>query len=524
MKHLAGWICALVLGLGLSGAPSIAQADEFDAARAAIRKHMQENKIPATSVALWRDGRIVWEEGFGLADKENGIAATPHTMFCLASLSKTMTATALMTLVQAGKVDLDKPANDYLGDDTITVHIGDPAQVTVRRLADHSAGVAAGDQFFYGQDVAKTPSIQEVIRRYGIVVAPPGERYRYSNIGYGILGHLVEKVAGKPYADYMREDVFLPLGMRHSAENIPAGLEKQHAIRYDFDRNPIPFYVSAEPASASIYSSAHDLARFGMFLLKNRVPGLEPVLSGVSIDAMTAMTINEKAVPTRLARPGESGYGVGLEVGTLGGYRTVGHSGSSSGVSSNLVLFPSENVGIVMLANVDGGVSGKIMEDILKTQLPGWRDAPKVPEPPAAAKPALKAFEPPAALVGTWQGSIHTYEGEQPIRLKVLPGGDIHVRIGAVSRWGAGRSIAHMESVLSGATFQDHQLSGGALSQLVTGDTQRRPLPYTTSLWLALREEGQVLNGMVMASAVFSGLWESALPHWTELRKSANEE
>ena len=520
MKHLAGWICALVMGLAMSAASSAAHADEFDAARAAIRKHMQKNKIPATSVALWRDGRIVWEEGFGLADKENGIPTTPHTMFCLASLSKTMTATALMTLVQAGKVDLDKPANDYLGDDPVTVHIGDPAQVTVRRLADHTSGLTASDQFFYGADVAKTPSMKETIQRYGIVVAPPGERYWYSNIGYGIVGHLVEKVSGKPYADYMREDVYLPLGMRHSAENIPAGLEKQHAIRYDYDRNPIPFYVSAEPASASIYSSAHDLARFGMFMLKNPVPGLKPVLSHASIDAMSATAINESEVPVRMAAPGDDGYGIGLVVGDMGGYHTIGHSGSTSGVSSNFILFPSENVGIVMLANVDGGLHGDILRDILKTQLPGWRDPPKAPESP---KPTpAKAFEPPATLVGTWKGNVHTYEGEQPIRLKVLPSGDVHVRIGTESRWGANRSSTHMDAVLSGATFKDGQLSGRALSQVTTSDTKRRPLSYTVSLRLNLRD-GEVLNGTAMATAVFNGFWESALPYWAELRKTADE-
>lgn len=520
MKRIASWICGCILGVSLM--PGAARADEFEAARAAIGEHMRENKIPAMSVAVWRDGRIVWEQGFGLADRENGIPATPHTMFCLASLSKTMTATALMTLVQSGKVDLDKPANAYLGGDGVTVHIGDPAQVTVRRLADHTSGLAAGDQFFYGEDVAKLPSLQETIQRYGIVVAPPGERYWYSNIGYGIVGHLVEQVSGKPYGDYMREDVFLPLGMRHSAENIPAGLEKQHAIRYDYDRNPIPFYLSAEPASASIYSSAHDLAQFGMFMLKNRVPGQKPVLSSASIDAMSATAINEDTVPVRPAAPGEDGYGIGLVVGEMGGYRTIGHSGSTSGVSSNLVLFPSENVGIVMLANVDGGLSGKIMQDILKTQLPGWRDPPKAPEPASPAKPAAKGFEPPAALVGTWKGSVHTYEGDQPIRLKVFSTGDVHVLVGAESRWGASRSSNTMEAVLSGATFKDNQLSGRALSQITTSDTRRRPLSYTVSLRLTLRE-GEVLNGTAMASAVFGGFWESALPYWTELRKAADE-
>lgn len=514
MKPTMGWACALLLCLSVM--PATSHADAFDAARAAIRKHMHDNAIPATAVALWRDGEIVWEEGFGFADRESGIPASAHTMFCLASVSKTMTATALMTLVQSGKVDLDKPANDYLGKDGITVRIGDPGRVTVRRIADHTSGLAGGDQFFYGADTAKLPSLQETIQRYAVVVAPAGERYWYSNIGYGVLGHLVEQVSGRPYGEFMREQVFLPLGMRHTALNVPTALEHQQAVRYDHDRQPIPFYLSAEPASASIYASAHDLARFGLFMLKRRLPDQAQILSDASIDAMSADAINADTLPVRPAEEGENGYGVGLSVGSMGGYRTLGHGGSSSGVSSSLVLLPSEGVGIVMLANVDGGVSRKILQDILKTQLPAWRDAPQ-----ETATPPLptKRFEPPPDLVGAWAGQVHTYEGEQPMRIEVLPGGDVHVQIGAETRW----SETVLQSVLAAPAFKHGQLTGRAMSRIVTGDTQRRDLPYIVSLRLNLREGG-VLNGTAMAASVFDGFWESTLPYWTDLKKVSDSD
>lgn len=494
----------LLLSIGLL--PAICAADEFEALRASIRAHMLENGIPAVSVAVWRDGKIAWEEGFGWADMENRVPATQHTMFCLASLTKLLTATGLMTQVQAGKVDLDQPANDYLGPDKLTVRVGDPRAVTVRSLANHTSGLPAGEQFFYGAEVSKLPAMSEVVHRYGIVVAPAAERYRYSNLGYGVLGYLLEQVSGRSYADFMRQEVFLPLGMTHSSVNIAPELRQHQAVRYDLDRKPIPYYVSAQPAAGLVYASAHDIARFGLFLLKRRLPDQRAILSDASIDRMSRDPILEQGSPVQAA--GEAnGYGLGLFVRNQGGYRTLGHSGSVSGVSSDFVIVPAQNLGVVVLANADSGTSG-LRKMLLEGLLPRWREAapvPKAVEPP---------FKPIPRLVGTWQGEIHTYAGEQPIQLKVLATGDVHVRIGGQPRF-ANRSSYQQDALLNDIEFADATLTGRSLAQLVTTDSRR--VPHTTSLSLKLR--GDMLSGTVTAESIYEGLWIYGLPYWTQLSK-----
>ena len=492
--------------------PSLVWADQFDNARALVREHMQKNNLPAMSVAVWRDGRIVWEEGFGFADKENGVPATQDTMFSLASLSKSLTATGLMTLVQAGKVDLDKPANDYLGQDTMTSMVGDPRAVTVRRLANHTSGLTSADQWFYGEEVANALPVGEEIRRYGILVTPAGERFKYSNLGYGVLGHLMAQVSGRNYKDFMHEALFEPLGMTHSSVNLVQGPEKYQAVRYDYDRKPIPFYVSSEPASAAAYSSAHDLARFGMFMLKNGIPGQKKILSDESIDLMTSNPTARTGSPVEVSKDG-LGYGLGWFIWEHSGYRHVGHTGSTSGVSTNFTIIPSENMGLVLLSNADKATPADLRAAILNTLLPDYQLDPVKPEEIAASEP----FKPVPELVGTWKGALRLSESErQPMELKVSADGQVHVRIGE-PRF-PGRSTLAQEALVNRPAFKDGRLTGTSLAQILTADTKR----YPHSVSLDLKPRNGKLDGTAAAVSVFDGFWIFGLPYWVELTKVAD--
>src|SRR3979490_392869 len=116
-------------------------ADRFDGVRQSIRRQLVETQAPSIAVAVAKDGRIIWEQGFGWADREKRITADEHTMYSVASISKPITATGLMTLVQAEKINLDRPVNEYLGNARLRGHAGDAAQATVRRVANHSSGL-----------------------------------------------------------------------------------------------------------------------------------------------------------------------------------------------------------------------------------------------------------------------------------------------------------------------------------------------------------------------------------------------
>ncbi|MBL8267912.1 serine hydrolase domain-containing protein [Steroidobacter sp.] len=488
--------------------PAGVLAQPFQAEREAIRKHMQANGVPGIAVAVWQDGKIVWEEGFGWADMENRIPVNAHSVFNLASVSKSLTAVGVMTLVEKGKVNLDGPSNDYLGEDRLRSWIGDPQQVTVRRLLNHTSGLPGGDQTFFGEDMRNMPSESEAIRRYGIVVAPAGERYLYSNIGYGVLGHLIAQVSGKSFADYMRQDVFLPLGMTHSSVEVAPGLEKYEVARYDYDRKRIPAYGGTDQGAGSVYASVHDLARMGLFMLKTPLPDQRAILNDASIDRLSEQPADEASSPVRVAAPNGTGYAQGWGVSTRGSYRVIGHAGSHSGVSTNFRLVPSRRVGVAVLANADGG-AGKLTDVLLKSVLKDWQD------PAPASAPAVQPFKPAAELVGNWQGTVHTYQGQLPIKLSVQPSGDVHVRIGGEPRFG-NRSSVRQEALLNDVKFVNGTLTGNTLAQIETADTKRHA--HVTELRLKLR--GDVLNGAASANSVFEGFWVYSLPHWVELTRS----
>src|SRR5689334_22599427 len=148
----------------------MASDDLFARVRELIRTQLVERALPSLAVAVARDGVILWEEGFGWADRANRIPATPHTLYSLASISKPITATGLMILRERGLLDLDRPIDDYLGGAKLTARVGSAADATVRRVANHTAGLPLHYHFFYADEPYLRPPMEETIRRYGNLI------------------------------------------------------------------------------------------------------------------------------------------------------------------------------------------------------------------------------------------------------------------------------------------------------------------------------------------------------------------
>jgi CubicO group peptidase (beta-lactamase class C family) len=327
--------------------------------------------------------------------------------------------------------------------------------------------------------------MDETILRYAQLVAAPGERYQYSNLGYGILGYVIARASGETYADFMRKEVFLKLGLTHTSVNIGPGLENQHAVRYGADGTPIPFYDFDHPAASAVFSSAHDLVRFGLFHLKAHLPDQAPILSDAAIGAMQ--------VSTMASGPG-AGYGVGWAVQG----KTVSHTGGMGGVATTLRLVPSEGVAVVVLANAATPLPHRIAALILEKMIPGWKAAPA---DPAAVK---RAFQPPPELAGEWRGALHTYEREIPLTLRILGSGDVHARLGD-----------QLETLLNNPAWSEGELRGAMAGDIGTADANRRP--YTLQLTLKLR--GAALSGSASAISLPGRRAGNALTQWVELRK-----
>lgn len=489
MKHRIG--IGIVLALTtLAGVSGLRGEDTLAPLKAKVLDVLKETGVASISVAVARDGKIVWEESFGWADRERMIKATPNTMYSLASISKPVTATGLMVLAERKLVDIDKPADDVIGGVKLTAFEKGSRPATVRNILNHSSGLPLHYQFFYENEADRRPPMEETIRRYGILVWAPGEVYMYSNLGYGIVDHIIARVSGREYADFMRTEVFLPLDMTRTSIGIGPGLADFAAQRYDEDQKPVPFYDFDHPGASAVYSSAHDLVRFGMFHLKDHLPEQKAILKDAAIDGM-----QDEAASTAP----DKNYAVGWAVAKDdNGYRTVSHSGGMPGVSTLLKLVPSENLVVCILANGRHGRVYGLGDDILSVLLPKYGEAVKARKKPEEKKPAK--FVPPAELLGTWTGRLRTYEGETPLTLVFEADGDINVE-----------PKGGFDTLLNQVSFEKGLLMGFAPAEIPTTDAAKHP--HFAGLCLKLK--GDRLYGYASA---MNSRW-SALSSYVELKK-----
>ena len=422
-------------------------------------------------------------------------------MYSLASISKPITITGLMVLVERGLIDLDRPINDYLGEAKLVARRGQANDATVRRVASHTAGLPLHYQFFYADEPHVVPPRDETIRRYGLIYTPPGERYQYSNLGYGVLDYVIERVSDRSYASFMRDEVFIPLGMSDTYVNLPGDRQQDGAVRYGRDGQRLPFYDFDHPGASAVFSSARDLVRFGMFHLKCHLSDQEPILTDDSIDAMQVCSVSSQ---------GDVGYGLGWALREhRQGYSTVAHSGGMPGVATALNMVPEAGLVVVVLCNGQGRFAYDLAERITQHAL---RDRVRAKtESFARAEPSGKvdAAESDSQAdrltpwIGHWQGTLATYAESKPIELWVEADRQTQVRLGE------SETVEAAE-----VNFVEDRLHGHFEGDLQTDDARR--MPYRLHLNLELCD-GQLCGAIVARSD--SGRQVRALSHWVELHK-----
>ena len=225
----------------------------------------------------------------------------------------------------------------------------------------------------------------------------------------------------------MRTLVFAPLGLPHSSLEITPSLEQYAATRYDSHTRPIPFYTFDHLGASAVYSSAHDLIRFAMFHLKDHLADQEAIIDDGTINLM-------QHLDTPMSAPNES-YGLGF-FGTPDdhGFRTVGHDGGMPGVSTTMRLYPDEDLAVVVLTNsspsdIYKGMPAipQIAEEIVSVLVPRYAAAraakPTNPEQPE------DTYKPQPELLGTWTGTVRTWQSTIPLKLVFQPDGSIHVKL-----------------------------------------------------------------------------------------------
>lgn len=465
---------------GLNMNSTSAADDPLDDVRTMIREAVKNENLPSLAVAVVQDGKIRWQEGFGLADREKKIEATPDTMYSLASISKPITATGLMLLVSQQKLKLDDRANDHLGDARLTGPGDRGGEATIRQVANHSSGLPLHYQFFYEDQSHPVPDRDESIRRYGVLVTPPGEVYQYANLGYGILDHIIHRKSGMPYAEFMQQHVFSPLGMKNTSVHAPDnGTPLEVAVRYDPSGQPIPYYLFDHDGASAVYSSAHDLARFALFHMNSPLEDQQALFEDTLVDAMQ--------VPTA-AMDADSGYGVGWRIDeNQHGYRVVSHTGGMPGVRTKLAMIPSEKIAVIALTNTRSDLPFRVVSEAFAALLPDYGKAKRRAERKDPVEQPPAQFTPGKELAGFWQGEVFTHEGTRQMSLWIQPDGDIHAQLGT-----------RLKALVNDVRFEQGFLWGRFEGNLDTTDTDRAPY----HVHLRLRMEEKNLAGNLSAISI----------------------
>ena len=458
----------------------------FTEVRATIIEAIASGDIPSMSVAVAKDGEIIWEESFGWANREAMIQATPHTMYSMASISKPITTTGLMILVERGDVELDAPVNRYIAPAQLTAYEGESSAATVTHILNHTSGLPVHYSVFYQDEPQRqAPPFSESIRRYGILVHPPGAVYQYANFGFALADHVITKASGVPYAEFMKTEVFLPLGMTHTSIDVGPGLEEAAAIRYDGSGDPVPFYTSDHPGASQVYSSAHDLIRFGLFHLGHTQAEQTQIISAESIDLMKRDSDPD---------PENDRYGLGWFLSeNEHGYPIAWHTGSMRGTNTMLKFVPGEDIAVVVLVNAASDLRQKIPRDIIGVILPDYGEEwKKVRDQP---EPEREPFEPTPELIGEWRGEINTYDETVPVTVTVQTDGDVHVKI-----------ANQLETLIDRAQFENGFLSGTSHGTIPSSDATTHPHNISYRMLLdGTRLSGYVTTGFTTSRSYGNG-------------------
>jgi CubicO group peptidase (beta-lactamase class C family) len=356
MKFLS--VLLLVLGLvAVCVAQSVTQtaAKQIQTATPELLERAREAGL---SVVLIENCSATWHGDFGMADKAKNKRVDPNTLFQFGSMSKPITAWAIMTLVQEGKVDLDAPVNKYLKSWKLKSAEFDPAEVTVRRVLHHAAGLSLPS--VSGVDVGtKLPSLVDELNGIGpsktavTITEKPGTKFNYAGGGYALLQLLVEDVTGMSFGEYVRKKIFKPLGMTTATFAPDQNTLRKTATPYNKEGEALPFRLYSAVGAAGLYATVDDYAKFVIAQCKadNKV---------LKAPTLTSMFQGHAVTPR---------YGLGYELlPKLTDNPIISHSGSNLGWKANFILFPTEGVGIVVATNSDIGEARKKVLGV-------WRDA-----------------------------------------------------------------------------------------------------------------------------------------------------
>ncbi|MFF2908316.1 serine hydrolase [Paenibacillus sp. NPDC057934] len=344
-----------------------------------MEEDMNRLHIPGAVISIVKDGQIILAKGYGSSNLEKAAPVDPKTsMFRIASTTKLFTWTAVMQLVEEGKIDLDTDVNTYLK--SFKVPDTYPEPITMRHLMTHTAGFEEGGVGYQiTTDPAKLPgSISETLEKHRLArVRPPGLMSSYSNYGATLAGLIVEEVSGIPYDDYIKKYIFDPLDMKYATvqEPLPEAFKPYAVVGYNSDNGSFTpgtptFEAGFRPAGSGTVSAV-DMAHFMIAHLQNGRYGDKQILSANTARLMHATAFQfDKRMP---------GTGLGFAQRKVNGLTLVTHGGSDPMFNTELYLVPAKNMGIFLSYN--GGSGSESAAGLLQAFFNKYYPAPLLEAP-----------------------------------------------------------------------------------------------------------------------------------------------
>lgn len=335
---------------------ALAQSSLDSAVADYVKAEMERQHIPGLALLVTRDGKVVRSEGFGLANVELQVPVKPETIFQSGSVGKQFTATAVMMLVEAGKIGLNDPLTKYFPD-------APPSwkNVTVRELLSHTGGFGDYPKNFNFRKDWTEPQLLKLVESIPLAY-PPGTKWEYSNLGYLTLGILIHRVSGEFYGDFLQKRIFQPLGMQTTRIISEADIVPNRAAGYRLVKGELKNQEWVAPAmnttaDGSLYFSIVDLSKWDAALYEGKL------LKRSSFDLMWT------PVKLKNGQPNKAGYGFGWFIEQRNGHRCIHHDGSWQGFETAIDRYVDDHLSVVALTNLAGAKPGEITKHVAEMYL-----------------------------------------------------------------------------------------------------------------------------------------------------------
>ena len=321
-----------------------------------VRSEMQRQHIPGLSLLVRQRGKIVRAEGYGFSNVELQVPVKPETLFQSGSMGKQFTSTAIMMLVEEGKVRLDDPLTRFFPDAPAAWK-----DVTVRELLSHTAGFGDYPKSF---DFRKDWTEAELLKLVESIplAYPPGTKWEYSNLGYLTLGILIHQVTGEFYGDFLEKHIFKPLEMKTTRIISEADIVPNRSAGYRLVKGELKNQEWVSPmvnttADGSLYFSILDLANWDAALYTEKL--------------IKRSSLQEMWTPTKLknGEPNKDGYGFGWFIEEQKGHRIISHDGSWQGFETAIVRYVDDELTVVALDNLADSKPGDIAHHVAEMYL-----------------------------------------------------------------------------------------------------------------------------------------------------------